>query len=78
MKKLIMTGPKTSKLIEAPMPQITEDNQVLVKVKYCGVCMSEHYNWSVASEGMTFGHEPVGTVYAVGKGVKNIFSGGRI
>ena len=42
MKKLVMNGPKTSTLIDAPMPEITNNNQVIVKLKYCGVCMSEH------------------------------------
>ena len=78
MKKLIMTGPKSSTLIEVPIPEITESHQVLVRLKYSGVCMSEHYNWSVATEGMSFGHEPVGVVCAVGADVKSVKVGDRV
>ena len=78
MKQLVMTGPKQSKLIEVPMPKISNADQIIVKVKYCGVCMSEHYDWSVAKEGKTFGHEPVGIVYAVGEGVTRVKVGDRV
>ncbi len=78
MKKLVMTGPKKSTLIDVEMPKITKGNEVIVKLKYCGVCMSEHYNWSVAKEGATFGHEPVGTIYAVGADVKSFKVGDRV
>ena len=78
MKRLVMTGPKKSTLVDAQMPEITADDQVIVKLKYCGVCMSEHYAWSVAEAGKTFGHEPVGKVYAVGKGVTKVKVGDRV
>jgi threonine dehydrogenase-like Zn-dependent dehydrogenase len=78
MKKLIMTGPKKSKLIDVEIPELTAKNQVLIKLKYCGVCMSEHYNWSRATEGQTFGHEPVGEVVKVGDGVKSLKVGDRV
>ena len=47
MKKVVMEGPKKSKIIEVPVPEINDD-QMLVKLHYQGVCMSEHYGWSVA------------------------------
>ncbi len=78
MKQLVMEGPKKSKLIDVDMPVITEDNQILIKNKYCGVCMSEHYDWSTAKEGMSFGHEPVGEVVEVGKAVKKFKVGDRV
>lgn len=78
MKKLVMEGPKTSKIVEAPMPEISGDKDVLIKNRYCGVCMSEHYDWQTAKEGMSFGHEPIGTVVAVADGVKNVKVGDRV
>lgn len=78
MKKLIMEGPKTSKVIEVPVPEISGSKDVLVKNRYCGVCMSEHYDWSTAKNGMTFGHEPIGTVVAVGDEVKKVKIGDRV
>lgn len=77
MKKMVMAGPKQSRLIDVPVPEIT-NRQVLVKVKYCGVCMSEHYDWTVAQPGRTFGHEPFGTVAAVGKDVQDFREGQRV
>ena len=78
MKKLIATGPKTTVLVDEAMPTITAPNQLIIKLKYSGVCMSEHYAWSTAKSGDTFGHEPVGTVWAVGEDVKGFNIGDRV
>lgn len=78
MKKLVMTAPKHSTLAEEEMPAIQGATQVLVKVRYCGVCMSEHYDWSTAKEGMTFGHEPIGVVAEVGSAVTRAKVGDRV
>lgn len=77
MKRIVSTGPRTSKLVEEPMPVITDD-QILIKNKYYGVCMSEHYDWAHATEGMCFGHEPLGVIAEVGKNVKDYKVGERI
>lgn len=77
MKKLYMEGPKKSKLIEVEKPKCG-DNDIIVRLKYCGVCMSEHYDWSTASEGQTFGHEPVGVVDEVGKNITKVKVGDRV
>lgn len=78
MKQLVMEGPKKSKLIDVDMPKIEKGNEVIVKLKYCGVCFSEHYDWAHAKEGMTFGHEPVGVVYEVGGDVTSVKPGDRV
>ena len=78
MKKLVMEGPKKAKIVDVPMPEISGRNDVLIQNRYCGVCMSEHYNWSTAKEGMSFGHEPIGTVVAVGEDVKKVKVGDRV
>ena len=77
MKQLVMEGPKKSIVTEVP-DLSPNDDQILVKVKYCGICMSEHYNWSQAQKGQTFGHEPFGIVAAVGKNVKGFKEGDRV
>ena len=78
MKKLIMQGPKKASLVDVPLPEIVSPDHVLVKNRYCGVCMSEHYNWSTAEEGKSFGHEPIGTVVAVGDAVTKVKVGDRV
>lgn len=78
MKKLVMKSAKKSELIEVDMPVITKDSELLIKLTYCGVCMSEHYDWEHAEPGKTFGHEPVGVVEAIGSAVKNFKVGDRV
>ena len=77
MRKIVMTGPGKSEVVDVPMPQMTDDN-VLVKVKYTGMCHSEWYPWSVASAGDTFGHETVGVVEKAGKNVSGFAPGDRV
>ena len=78
MKRITAIGPMKTCLAEVAEPQITRGNQVKVRVKYCGVCMSEHYDWSTAAEGKFFGHEPVGVVVEVGSDVKRVKVGDRV
>jgi len=77
MKHIVMTGPKQSAIKE--IPTVTpNDNQVLIKLKYVGVCMSEHYAWSTATAGEAFGHEPMGVIAQVGKNVTGYAVGDRV
>ena len=68
MKRIVSVAPRKSVIVDAAMPEINE-NEILIKLKYVGVCMSEHYDWSNANEGMAFGHEPLGQVIEIGKNV---------
>lgn len=77
MKKIFGASPCKTKIIDVEEPQITEKNQIKIKLTYCGVCMSEHYDWSVGTE-KRFGHEPVGVVVEVGENVKAFRVGDRV
>lgn len=77
MKHIVSTGPKTSIVADMPMPQITDD-QILIQIKYVGVCRSEHDDWKVAAPGKSFGHEPMGYVAKVGANVKGYQTGDRV
>lgn len=77
MKQIVMEGPKKSKIIEVGMPKIN-DNQLLVKVTYTGMCHSEWYPWSVAKKGDVFGHESIGVVTEVGENVTGFSVGDRV
>lgn len=77
MKQVVMEGPKKSKVIDVEIPKIN-DNQLLVKLLYTGMCHSEWYPWSVAKKGDRFGHESIGIVADKGKNVKGFKIGDRI
>lgn len=77
MKKLIMDGPRKSRIIDVDVPKIN-DNQILVRVKYTGMCHSEWYPWTVAVPGQEFGHEAMGYIADVGRNVKGFKIGDRV
>lgn len=77
MKQIVMTGPKTSKIIDVEIPKI-DDNHILVRVTYTGMCHSEWYPWSTAQPGDVFGHETVGVVAEVGRNVRGFSVGDRV
>ena len=69
MKQLVMEGPRKSRIIDVPIPEIS-GSQLLVRVTLTGMCHSEWYPWSTARPGDRFGHETVGVVARVGRNVK--------
>ena len=77
MKKLVGIFPCKTELIDVEEPQITSGNEVKIKIKYCGVCMSEHYDWSIGVN-KGFGHEPIGVVTEIGENVKWVKVGDRV
>lgn len=77
MKAVITVGPKTSVVKEVDMPAM-DDDSVLIKLKYCGVCHSEHYDWANSPNGGAFGHEPMGIIAEVGKNVTEFQVGDRV
>ena len=83
MKALVKISktPGDWKLIDKPIPTYNDD-QVLIKVEYIGVCGSDihtyegHYN--VNAENLTIGHEFAGVVEKIGKNVKNVKVGDKV
>lgn len=77
MKKMIMAGPRKTKIIEVPIPEIN-DNEMLVRVTLTGMCHSELYTWQTASEETELGHESIGVVEKLGANVKGFSIGDRV
>lgn len=75
MKAVVTLNPQTSVVREVEEPKMNDDS-VKIKLKYCGVCYSEHYDWKY--NGGTFGHEPLGVIVEVGKNVKGYAVGDRV
>jgi threonine dehydrogenase-like Zn-dependent dehydrogenase len=46
MRALVLRRPETLELVEAPRPTLTDDRQVLVRVKACGICGSDVRYWA--------------------------------
>ena len=78
MKKLMSVAPQKTEWVDANEKQITKPSEVKIKLTYCGVCMSEHYDWLTATKPRRFGHEPVGIVVEIGSDVKKVQVGDRV
>ena len=77
MKMLYSVGPGRTAFVEVEEPRLKSPTSVKIRIKYCGVCMSEHYDWSVGKE-RSFGHEPVGVVCEIGEAVTRVKVGDRV
>ena len=80
-----MTGINQIEVIEAPIPEIKNDSDVLIRMVVVGVCGSDIHYYSTGRIGsqivqypFTVGHEGAGIVEAVGKNVTEVKPGDRI
>src|SRR5918998_5110567 len=74
-----LIAPRTSEVVETPNPE-PGPGEVLVRVQASGVCASELHPWADGrpSYPHRFGHEPMGTVVAVGPEVSRVQEGDRV
>ena len=77
MRQLVLDGPRKSKIIEVPIPEIGDD-RLLVRITLSGMCHSEWYGWATSKGGEIIGHEWVGIVEKVGKNVAGFSVGDRV
>jgi len=82
MKKVVLTGIKKFKIIEAAKPQLINDNDVLLKIDTVGICGSDIHYYKEGKIGdqvidfpFTIGHECSAIVEEVGKCVTNVKPG---
>jgi len=72
MKAAILEAPRKFVIKDLPIPEIREE-EVLIKVKLCGVCTSELDIWNGVNKGIKFpifiGHEVSGFVEKIGSKV---------
>jgi len=77
----VLVGTKQAEIQERPLPE-PGAGEAVIKVDYCGMCGSDTHGWAaggaVFALGTMMGHEPVGTVAAVGKGVTRYKEGDRV
>ncbi|KAL2759545.1 hypothetical protein ACRALDRAFT_2030825 [Sodiomyces alcalophilus JCM 7366] len=80
MKALRYEKPEDWSIVQVPLPEL-RDNDVLVKVRACGVCGTDlhiHEGEFIAKFPLIPGHETVGVVAAVGPKVKGFEIGDRV
>lgn len=80
MRASVLIAPETSEVQELPVPELLPD-EVLIRVKTCGVCASELHRWEHGgTQGFPqrMGHEPAGIVEAVGPQVTRFQVGDRV
>ena len=83
MRAQVLTRPYHYEFSEVPVPEISDD-EVLVKVKYCGICGSDwgsytgKYADEVACIPLTTGHEVFGTIEELGKNAEGLSVGDRV
>jgi len=84
-KGAYLVGKKQYEVRDAPMPVIENDNDVLVKIEYVGVCGADIDMWEKGRYGIfdveypqIIGHEASGVVVEVGKAVTNLKPGDKV
>lgn len=79
MKVVVYEGARSMRFEERPEPK-AEQGEVIVGVKYCGICGSDLHAYVNGSmpPGIVFGHEVVGTVVETGQGVEGWRLGERV
>jgi threonine dehydrogenase-like Zn-dependent dehydrogenase len=83
MKAMVLEEPRRLAYKDVPVPQIGDD-EVLIKVKYCGICGSDwgsytgKYKEEVACLPLSTGHEFWGIVAQAGRNARGIGVGDRV
>jgi len=82
MKALVYRGPQAIELEDVPDPGIADERDVIVQVKACSICGSDLHIFRghtfTDDVGYCVGHEAVGEIVEVGKGVQNRKVGDRV
>jgi len=85
MKAVLLTGIKQFEIRQVPDPKITQDTDVLIRIKTVGVCGSDIHYFTAGRIGsqiiqypFILGHEAAGIIEKTGKKVKHVKPGQRI
>ena len=92
MKAVVLTKPRNLELLDIPLPKLSKENHVLIKVEACGICGSDlrYWNgenpWALHTLGkhvenpanMVMGHEFAGEVVQVNSPKYKHYLGQRV
>ena len=76
MRAAIIEDKRKIAIREVPDP-IPDDDEVLIRVQYCGICGSDLHVYEEGA-GISTGHEFSGDIVAVGSGIKEWMVGDRV
>ena len=82
MKEVVVVEPHKFEVREVPVPELKNENEVLIQMKAAGVCGSDHHIYHGLNPCSTYpripGHENAGIVAKVGANVKNVKVGDHV
>lgn len=81
MKSMMLTEPSKLEIQDSPIPEYGE-NEVLIRVKACGICGSDVHGYDGSSgrriPPLIMGHEAAGVIESCGSGVTGFAIGDRV
>lgn len=82
MKEVVVVEPHKVEVREVPIPELTNEDEVLIQMKAAGVCGSDHHIYHGSNPCSTYpripGHENAGIVAKTGENVKNVKVGDHV
>ncbi len=76
MRQALIAGPDRFEVVEAPVPRLQSDEDVLVRTVACGICSGDLMPWYLQKKvGTVLGHEVAGWAVEVGPAVQHIRPG---
>lgn len=82
MKEVVITGPHKYEVREVPIPEISDEDEVLIQMKAAGVCGTDQHIYHGQNPCSTYpripGHENAGIVVKKGKNVTNVHIGDHV
>lgn len=82
MKEVVIIGPHKYEIREVPIPELANENEVLIKMKAAGVCGTDQHIYHGRNPCSTYpripGHENAGIIVKIGSKVKDICVGDHV
>jgi threonine dehydrogenase-like Zn-dependent dehydrogenase len=81
MKALLFNGAKDVRYEDMKDPELVDENAAIIKVEKCSICGSDlhiYHGTLVAETGFCVGHESIGEVVEIGRGVQRFKTGDKV
>jgi L-gulonate 5-dehydrogenase len=82
MKEVAVVKPHQFEIREVPLPELKNENEVLIRMKSAGVCGSDYHLYHGKNPNSTYpripGHENAGIIEKAGKEVRNVKPGDHV